>query len=260
VEVAKTVLEVAEVAWAAAECCHRHHKHHDAPAKLQEKESKGDTCIETLQSHNNQLRKLLERNLALLRDISDAPCLLQTLPSDLHDRITKMVDSDKFLVELEAFREKSSTEFPFEEPSDLDLEKVEVLSHLDPEKPSWWVWVPEETAHINSEEKSEIDNENYVVVKEEDVVDGVAQFMAKCIMANPKAKNLSPSELQKALSKALEGMNKFEKMLNIWHAGRLFFTLATWGVALFSLSQGRTALRFAALGVHHSSRLALKAL
>lgn len=39
----------------------------------------------------------------------------------------------------------------------------------------------------NTEEKSEIDNENYVVVTEELVVDGVATFMARCILANPKS-------------------------------------------------------------------------
>lgn len=35
-----------------------------------------------------------------------------------------------------------------------------------------------------------------------------------------------------ALDKALGGINKVEKMLNIWHAGKLFYTLATWGLAL----------------------------
>lgn len=37
------------------------------------------------------------------------------------------------------------------------------------------------------EEPSGIDDENYVVVTEEHVVDGVANFMVKCILSNPKA-------------------------------------------------------------------------
>lgn len=37
------------------------------------------------------------------------------------------------------------------------------------------------------EEQSGIDDENYLVVCEEHVVDGVANFMARCILSNPKA-------------------------------------------------------------------------
>lgn len=35
-----------------------------------------------------------------------------------------------------------------------------------------------------------------------------------------------------ALTNALRGMSKFEKMLDIWHAGAMFYTLSTWGIAL----------------------------
>lgn len=68
-----------------------------------------------------------------------------------------------------------------------DLEKAEVLIYLDHEEPSWWVWVSDDMVSKNTEEKSEIDNENYVVVTEELLVDGVATFMARCILANPKS-------------------------------------------------------------------------
>lgn len=39
----------------------------------------------------------------------------------------------------------------------------------------------------NVEERSAIDHENYVVVTEENVVDGVANFMARCVVSNPNA-------------------------------------------------------------------------
>lgn len=39
----------------------------------------------------------------------------------------------------------------------------------------------------NVEERSAIDHENYVVVSEESVVDGVANFMARCVVSNPNA-------------------------------------------------------------------------
>ncbi|XP_075521254.1 uncharacterized protein LOC142554472 [Primulina tabacum] len=74
-----------------------------------------------------------------------------------------------------------------------------------------------------------------LLVSEEHVVDGVANFMARCIVAIPKALNLIPQELQK---EALGGINKVEKMRNIWHAGKVFYTMASWGLTLASLYQG----------------------
>lgn len=68
-----------------------------------------------------------------------------------------------------------------------DLQTAEVLVNVDQEEPSWWVWVTEEMVPSNVEERSRIDNDSYVVVSEEHVVDGVANFMAKCIVSNPKA-------------------------------------------------------------------------
>lgn len=68
------------------------------------------------------------------------------------------------------------------------MHSAEILIKVDNEEPSWWVWVTDEMVPSNVEEWSGIDNENYVVVSEEHVVDGVANFMARCIMSNPKAR------------------------------------------------------------------------
>ncbi|KAL3634770.1 hypothetical protein CASFOL_021824 [Castilleja foliolosa] len=257
-DVAKTVLEVADVAWTAVETCHHHHHHETASSPPGIKEI--GISIEALSSENERLRQLLEKNLNLLQQISSSSTLLHNCPSDLHDRILSIVNSESFLNELETLRQKSTRSFPFDEPSGADLEKAEVLINVDNEEPSWWVWVSEETGPKNIEEKSGIDNENYVIISEEHVVEGVATFMARCVLANPKSLSLSPLELQKALMKTLGGMNKVEKMLNIWHAGKMFYTLATWSLALASLYQGRAILKLATIGVHHSSKMALKVL
>ncbi|XP_057809632.1 uncharacterized protein LOC131024071 [Salvia miltiorrhiza] len=259
-EVAKTVIEVADVAWTAVESCH-HHLHHDGPKPPpQESIERADLDIECLRAENERLRLLLEKNLNLLQEISSSPTLMHSCPSDLNDRILGAVKSESFLNELEFLRQNSTCTFPFHEPSGADLERAEVLINMDHEEPSWWVWVTDDMVPKNTEEKSGIDNENYVIVTEEHVVDGVATFMARCILANPKSMNLTPLELQQALMKALKGMNKLEKMIDIWHAGKLFYTLAMWGLTLASLYQGRAILRLATLGVHHSSKAALQIL
>lgn len=67
------------------------------------------------------------------------------------------------------------------------MHTAEILINVSQEEPSWWVWVTEEMVPSNVEEWSGIDDDSYVVVSEEHVVDGIANFMAKCIMAHPKA-------------------------------------------------------------------------
>lgn len=68
-----------------------------------------------------------------------------------------------------------------------DLETAEILVNVSSGEPSWWVWVTDEMVPGNVEERSAIDQENYVVVSEESVVDGVANFMARCVVSNPNA-------------------------------------------------------------------------
>lgn len=81
VEVAKTVLEVADVAWTAVERCHHHS--HEATESPPEVNLRGDLDMETLSSENERLRQLLEKNLNLLQEISCSPTLLHDCPSDV---------------------------------------------------------------------------------------------------------------------------------------------------------------------------------
>nr|GMD74105.1 elongation factor [Ipomoea batatas] len=111
------------------------------------------------------------------------------------------VDSANFLKQLESLHPNSAPgavcKFPFQEASDVDMETAEVLIKIDNEEPSWWVWVTDDMVPSNVEERSGLDNDNYVIVNEEQVVDAVANFMARCVLANPKAQNMSPEQLQK---------------------------------------------------------------
>lgn len=264
IEVAKTVMEVADVAWTAMECCNHYRLHHDHEASPDHASSAADEDLESLRSENRRLRDLLQQNLKLLQDLSDSPSLLKDCPPDLYSRLVATVDSENFLARIKSLQQESVkgtwNQFPFKVATGTDLETAEVLINVDQEEPSWWVWVTEEMVPSNVEERSGIDDDSYVVVSEEHVVDGVANFMAKCIISNPKAKNLTPEELQKTMAKALGGVNKLEQVLGIWHAGKLFYTLATWGLALTGLYQTRAVLKVAAMGVHTTSKVVMRAL
>ncbi|CAK9313610.1 unnamed protein product [Citrullus colocynthis] len=260
-EVAKTVMEVADVAWSAIECCN-HHKHSkDATERTATEEEE----LDALRSENRRLRNLLEQNLDLLLKLSESHCSLKDCPPDLYARLVATVDSEKFLNEIKSLNEASkdgiSYEFPFREATGADSHTADILVNVSRESPSWWIWVTEDMVPSKVEEWSGIDDESYVIVSEEQVVDAVAHFMARCIMSNPKTRNVSPEELQKTIAKALNGMgSKVEKMFEIWHAGLLFYSLATWGLALAGLYKGRAILKLAATGVHHTSKAVMKVL
>lgn len=78
IQVAKTVIEVADVAWKAVECCHQHHHHEETETKAVSREE-----LEALKSENGRLRNLLEQNLKLLENLSESPALLNDCPPDV---------------------------------------------------------------------------------------------------------------------------------------------------------------------------------
>ncbi|GAB4844895.1 hypothetical protein Ancab_038286 [Ancistrocladus abbreviatus] len=262
-EAAITVMEVAEVAWSAVEHFHHQHDHN------QETRTAPNCCLspeelDALRSENKRLRELLEQNLKLLQNLSESSCLLNDCPPDLHDRLFAAVESNRFLSQLESLHGASvngtGNEFPFKEPTEADLDCAEIIVNVDQEEPSWWVWITDDMVPGTIEERSGIDDDNYIIVCEEHVVDGVANFIAKCVLSNPNARKLTPEELQKTVARSLGGISKFEKMLNIWHAGKLFYALSTWGLALTGLYKSRAVLKLAAKGVHTTSHIVLKAL
>ncbi|XP_050213233.1 uncharacterized protein LOC126664741 [Mercurialis annua] len=265
IEAAKTAIEVADVAWKAMEFSQHHLHHHQKDDDDKEvKHASIDEELTILRAENRRLKNQLERNLKLLQNLSESPCLLNDCPPDLYTRLVATVDSENFMERLKSLQQasanKTSIEFPFKEASGNDMQCAEILVNASHEEPSWWVWVTEEMVPNDVEERSGIDDEYYVVVTEEHVVDGVANFMAKCILSNPKSQNMTPEELQKVLAKALEGVSKWEKVLDIWEAGYMFYTLSTWGLAIWGMYSSRAVLKLAAKGVHKTGKLVLKAL
>ncbi|KAG9451079.1 hypothetical protein H6P81_011044 [Aristolochia fimbriata] len=252
-EVVETVLEVADLAWNAVE----HHR----KAAAESRHSPDAEEVDCLRSENLRLRALLVENLHLLQDLSGSPALATDCPPDLYSRLEAVVDSSKFLGQLE--HQKSTmtpNNFPFSKATGADLHLVEVLINADQDKPSLWVWVTHEMVPSTAEELSGIDDESYVIVDTDQVVDGIANFVARCIISNPNAQKLSPEELHKTVASALGGMSKWEKFEKLWHAGKIIYALSTWGLALAGLYRHRAVFKAAAKGIGATSKVVLKAL
>lgn len=253
-EVVKTVVEIAELAWSALE-------HHRENRKAGGEDD--DHEISRLRSENLLLRGILEENLQILKKVSeDCSFSKDDCPPDLYARLEALVDSSSFLTKLESLHQDSNAipniSYPPIEAEDLKL--VDLSVRGDHEEPGRWVWVTKDALPNKLEEASEIDNENYVVIDEENVVDGIAEFIAKCIHENPKSKVLKPEELRRVVTTVLGGFRNKSKLKFVWEAGKVIYVLSTWGICLAGLYQSRHVVRAAAAGVHTASKFVVKAL
>ena len=88
-EVAKTVIEVADVAWKAMEFTQHHHLHenHQPEPANDTKNKPVDEELESLRSENNRLRVLLEQNLNHLQNLAESPCLLHECPPQVRNSL-----------------------------------------------------------------------------------------------------------------------------------------------------------------------------
>lgn len=247
-EVVGTVIEMADVAWNAIE--HRRDRNHELAA--------ADEAAR-LRSENSTLRGLLAENLALLQALSKSPNLSDDCPPDLYKRLVATVDDSGFLAKLESLRQESAVVVDGKVSSTKAAGDVDILFN-DHGEPSWWVLVSQDVDPDSLEEVSEIDNENYIVVSEENVVDGIANFIARSILENPKSKGLTPEELQKTVTRALGDIKDKSKWKKVWQAGKFIYCMSTWGIALAGLYRHRAVLKIAAKGVHATGKIVMKAL
>ncbi|KAL6210281.1 hypothetical protein ACLB2K_015514 [Fragaria x ananassa] len=117
IEVAKTVIEVADVAWKAMECVE--HFHHDEEPKAG---AISDEQLDALRAENRRLRKSLEQNLKLLENLTESPSLLNDCPPDLYARLVTAVNSESYLKRIKALQQKSvdCNHFPFKVATEFD--------------------------------------------------------------------------------------------------------------------------------------------
>jgi len=84
IEVTKTVLEVADVAWTAVETYHHHHHHQDENHESTNPISDPrDRELEALRQENRRLRTLLESNLKLFETLAESAAFSHDCPSDV---------------------------------------------------------------------------------------------------------------------------------------------------------------------------------
>ncbi|KAF8781124.1 hypothetical protein HU200_001101 [Digitaria exilis] len=72
-------------------------------------------------------------------------------------------------------------------------------------------------------------DDGYVLVKQEDVVDGITSYMAAYLLSLKKTKDLSPDQLQRALRKTFSAEKKKSRIRKAWDGTKVIYNVASWG-------------------------------
>ncbi|CAA2975482.1 Hypothetical predicted protein [Olea europaea subsp. europaea] len=110
------------------------------------------------------------------------------------------------------------------------LEKLEnaqtLLPHTMAEEISSWDVISENDLWEGG--NVEVDREEYVLVRQEDILEGIASFMAGYLLSLKQAKDITPNQLQEALSKTFS-VKKKGKLRKAWEGSKVVYNVASWG-------------------------------
>ncbi|WCJ24717.1 hypothetical protein M5689_006653 [Euphorbia peplus] len=95
------------------------------------------------------------------------------------------------------------------------------------------------------EGEGDSDREDYVLVRQEDIVDGIACFMAAYLLSLKQTKDLTPNQLQDALAKTFSVKKKKGKLRKAWDGSKVIYNVASWGATAIGIYQNPVLLRVA---------------
>ncbi|XP_059631274.1 uncharacterized protein LOC132274121 [Cornus florida] len=104
----------------------------------------------------------------------------------------------------------------------------------------------------------ELDHEEYVLIKQEDIVEGVACFMAAYLLSLKETKDLTPTQLQEALSKTFSVKKKKGKLRKAWDGSKVIYNVASWGATAIGIYQNPALLSAASAAFWTSCRVISK--
>ncbi|GLT79899.1 hypothetical protein SLA2020_513680 [Shorea laevis] len=162
----------------------------------------------------------LEENKS--RDCSSSPSGDQEV-NELCDLLKSRVECPEFLEKLKCAR-------------------VSVKENLAEECSSWDV-VNEND--LWEDECGDLNEEDYVVVRQEDILDGIACFMAEYLLSLKQTKDLTPNQLQEALSKTFSVKKKKGKLRKAWDGSKVVYNVASWGATAIGIYQNPLIIRAA---------------
>ncbi|CAH8391761.1 unnamed protein product [Eruca vesicaria subsp. sativa] len=87
--------------------------------------------------------------------------------------------------------------------------------------------------------------DDYVLVKEEDVADAIACFMVTYLSSLEQTKDVSPDQLQKALSTMFSVKKRKGKLRRAWEGSKVIYNVASWSATAIGIYQNPVILTIA---------------
>ncbi|XP_024380700.1 uncharacterized protein [Physcomitrium patens] len=113
-----------------------------------------------------------------------------------------------------------------------------------------WLFESDDTISPKEERDELGTNEGYVIITQQDIVDGVACFVARSITSLPQSKNMNPEELQQEL-------RKNGKLRSLWNCAHLLYAATSWGSTALVLCKNPVIKRAAWMAVYTSCSIIL---
>ncbi|CAL9079502.1 unnamed protein product [Musa textilis] len=104
------------------------------------------------------------------------------------------------------------------------------------------------------------DQDDYVLVNQEDIVDGIACFMAAYLLSLKQTKELTPNQLQEALCKTFSVKKKKSRLRKAWEGSQVIYNIASWGATAIGIYQNPAILKAASVAFWSSCRVVSKLL
>ncbi|XP_010942660.1 uncharacterized protein [Elaeis guineensis] len=105
---------------------------------------------------------------------------------------------------------------------------------------------------------NESDPDGYVLVRQEDIVEGIACFMAAYLLSMKQTKELTPNELQEALSKTFAVKKKKSRLRKAWDGSKVIYNVASWSATAIGIYQNPAILKAASAAFWSSCRVISK--
>ncbi|KAG8493601.1 hypothetical protein CXB51_011757 [Gossypium anomalum] len=124
----------------------------------------------------------------------------------------------------------------------LECAQVPVPENIAEDGSSWDMVNPND---LWGDENGDLDQEDYVLVMQDDIVEGIACFMAAYLLSLKQTKDLSPNQLQQALSKTFSVKKKKGKLRKAWDGSKVVYNVASWGATAIGIYQNPLLMRAA---------------
>ncbi|XP_062164106.1 uncharacterized protein LOC133870873 isoform X1 [Alnus glutinosa] len=125
----------------------------------------------------------------------------------------------------------------------LECAQASVPQNMAAEEGSSWDMVSEND--LWEDEELDLEQEDYVLVRQEDIVEGIACFMAAYLLSLKQTKDLTPNQLQDALSKTFSVKKRKGKLRKAWDGSKVLYNVASWGATAIGIYQNPVILRVA---------------